>query len=240
MPKSILPKSKSTSRSTRIVATKTREAEFIALLRRKCLRAATVGALTAAGEAIPGLSRVLGFVFGELLDARFLAQIQRELIEETFVLYELDLPAPVRETLVGHVQLLGTSASVAGDAVVRQLLKRSIGQLGGLIARRVLPLTSIASSAFSNAMVTYAVGKRAQAVAQLHGEPIKALPDALRAFSGIDERRVLDWTVEATKSALGQIGGALKNVVTRRARTKPAAGAPKQRKRKQRQALPET
>jgi len=85
--------------STRIVATKTvaaktRDDEFVALLRRKCLRAATVGAFTAAGEAIPGLSRVLGFVFGELLDARFLAQIQRELIEETFTLYELELPVP--------------------------------------------------------------------------------------------------------------------------------------------------
>jgi len=111
----------SNARTTRIAATKTvakktRDEEFVALLRRKCLRAATVGAFTAAGEAIPGLSRVLGFVFGELLDARFLAQIQRELIEETFMLYELELPAPVRETLVGHVQLLGTSASVAGDS----------------------------------------------------------------------------------------------------------------------------
>jgi hypothetical protein len=218
--------------ATKTVTTKTRDDEFVALLRRKCLRAATVGAFTAAGEAIPGLSRVLGFVFGELLDARFLAQIQRELIEETFTLYELELPVPVRETLVGHVQLLGTSASVAGDAVVRQLLKRSVGRIGSLIASRVLPLTSIASSAFSNAMVTYAVGKRAQAVAQLHGEPIKGVPDALRAFSGVDERRVLDWTIEATKSALGQIGSALKNVVTRRMRSKPAKTASKRRKRK--------
>jgi hypothetical protein len=228
-----MPASKPKKRSTLIAAAKSRDAQFLALLQRKCLRAATVGALTAAGEAIPGLSQVLGFVFGELIDARFLAQIQRELIEETFVIYELDLPAPIRETLVGHVQLLGTSASVAGDAVVRQLLKRSVGRLGNLIARRVLPLTSIASSAFSNAMVTYAVGKRAQAVAQLHGEPIKALPDALRAFSGIDERRVLDWTVEATKSALGQIGGALKAVVIRSPRPKRSATASKRRGRTQ-------
>ena len=69
--------------STQIVAGRSRDAEFMALLRRTCLRAASVGALTAAGEAIPGLSRVLGFVFGELLDASFLARIQRELIEET-------------------------------------------------------------------------------------------------------------------------------------------------------------
>ncbi len=211
--------------STQIVAGKSRDAEFMALLRRKCLRAASVGALTAAGEAIPGLSRVLGFVFGELLDARFLARIQRELIEETLVLYDIDLPRPVLDALVGKVQLLGTSASVASDAVVRQVLRQSIGRIGGVVALRVLPLVSIASSAFSNAMVTYAVGKRAQAVARLHGEPITALPDALRAFSGLDERRVLDWTVEATKSSLAQIGNALRRVTLRRSevRIKPAS-----------------
>jgi len=228
--------SNASSRTTRIAATKTvakktRDEEFVALLRRKCLRAATVGAFTAAGEAIPGLSRVLGFVFGELLDARFLAQIQRELIEETFILYELELPASVRETLVGHVQLLGTSASVAGDAVVRQLLKRSVGRIGSLIASRVLPLTSIASSAFSNAMVTYAVGKRAQAVAQLHNTPITAVPDALRAFSGVDERRVLGWTIEATKSSLGSIGGALKRMAFGERKTARKRGGAKARKR---------
>jgi uncharacterized protein (DUF697 family) len=215
------------TRSTRIVATKTKDAQFLALLRGKCIRAASVGALTAAGEAIPGLSRVLGFVFGELLDARFLAQIQRELIEDTFALYQIDLPKPVRDALVSKVLLLGTSASVAGDAVVRRLVSRSVGRLGSLVARRVIPLTSIASSAFSNAMVTYAVGKRAQAVAKLHGEPIKALPDALRAFSGVDERRVMAWTVEAMKSAFGQIGGALKRAVIRKpkaAAARPARG----------------
>ncbi|HEY2396733.1 MAG TPA: hypothetical protein VGH81_12250 [Rudaea sp.] len=211
--------------STQIVAGKSRDAQFIALLRRKCLRAASVGALTAAGEAIPGLSRVLGFVFGELLDARFLARIQRELIEETLDLYDVDLPQPVLDALVGKVQLLGTSASVASDAVVRQVLRQSIGRIGGVVALRVLPLVSIASSAFSNAMVTYAVGKRAQAVARLHGEPITALPDALRAFSGLDERRVLEWTVEATKSSLAQIGSTLRRVTLHRgkARAKPVS-----------------
>jgi hypothetical protein len=202
----------STGHSTQIVAGKSRDARFMALLQRKCLRAASVGALTAAGEAIPGLSRVLGYVFGELLDARFLSQIQRELIEETFALYDLDLPEVVLDALVSKVQILGTSASVASDAVVRQVLRQSVGRIGGVIALRVLPLVSIASSAFSNAMVTYAVGKRAQAVAQLSGAPITALPDALRAFSGVDERRVLGWTVEATKSSLAAIGTALRNL----------------------------
>lgn len=215
------------ARSRQVVAKPTPDAEFLALLRRQCLSAATVGALTAAGELIPGLSRVLGLVFGELIDASFLATIQRDLVEKTFVIYGLELPKSVHEVLVSRVQMLGASASVASDAIIRQLLKRSAGQFGRFVAARIVPLTSITSSAFANAMVTYAIGKRAQAVAKLHDAPISGLPDALRAFSGIDERRVLDWTVEGVKSSIALIGDALRGLVT----SKPAA---KTRKRQQR------
>ena len=218
-------------RSTRIAAKPTPDAEFLALLRKQCLSAASVGALTAAGELIPGLSRVLGLVFGELLDAKFLASIQRQLIERTFAIYGLELPKPVHEVLVGRVQMIGTSASVASDAIMRTLLKRSVGQFGTYVAVRIVPLTSIASSAFANAMVTYAVGKRAQAVAKLRDAPITGMPDALRAFSGVDERRVLDWTVEAMKSSVGLISDALRGLVTRKQAAKPPG-----RKRKRRPA----
>ena len=203
------------ARSRNVRAKPTPDAEFLALLRKQCLSAASVGALTAAGELIPGLSRVLGLVFGELLDAKFLANIQRGLIEKTFAIYGLELPKPVHDVLVGRVQMIGTSASVASDAIMRALLKRSVGQFGTYVAARVVPLTSIASSAFANAMVTYAVGKRAQAVAKLRDAPITGMPDALRAFSGVDERRILDWSVDAVKTSLSMVGDALKRMLRR-------------------------
>src|SRR5574337_1930650 len=87
--------------------------EFLALLRRKCVRAATIGACTAAAESLPGLGKALGVVFGELIDAEMLAATQHELIEETFRLYGLNLPAALRSTLVHNVLLFGTGASVA-------------------------------------------------------------------------------------------------------------------------------
>lgn len=212
-------------RSVEIAAGRTRDAEFLALLRVKCLQAASIGALTAAGEAIPGLSSVLGLVFGELIDVRFLGRVQRDLIEQTFKIYGFDLPDEVRTALADKVQLLGTSASVASDVVVRQLIRRSLGGIGGLLARRVLPVASIVSSAFSNAWVTYALGKRAQALAQLQSTPLDRLPDALRAFGGVDERRVLDWTVEATTATFRRLGGMLSSLVGRRPQPQPARPA---------------
>jgi uncharacterized protein (DUF697 family) len=197
------------TRSRRIHARKvkqTPDAQFVALLQRKCMRAASVGALTAAGESVPGLGRVLGLVFGELLDVKFLAKIQRELIEETFALYKVELPDAVQSVLVNKVQLLGTGASVASDALMRATLKRILGRIGGAVAARVLPLTAIVTSALSNAAVTYAIGKRAQAVARLRDAPIRGMPDAVRAFTGVDERRIYAWSVAAVKDSLGLIG----------------------------------
>jgi uncharacterized protein (DUF697 family) len=187
-------------------ARKTREAEFLALLRRQCVRAAGVGALTAATERIPGMGRALGLVFGEIVDAQFLATIQRELVEETFRLYRLELPAPLHKSLVRKVQLAGTGASATGDAMMRRMFKSVFGRTGGLIARRVLPIASIISSAGANAMVTYAIGKRAQAVARLRQAPVAGMPDVLRAFTGIDERRVFAWSLAAVNASVGAVG----------------------------------
>lgn len=189
------------------------DTQFVALLRRKCTRAALTGALTAAIEAIPGLGRVLGFVFGEVLDAQFLARVQRELVEDTFALYSLKLPAPLHNELIERVQTMGTGASIAGDMLVRGVLHRLGGRLGGALTRRFVPVVGIVSSAVSNASVTYAIGKRAQAVAKWKDAPITGMPDVLRAFSGVDERRVLDWSVDAVKTSLNMIREALRKMV---------------------------
>jgi hypothetical protein len=189
------------------------DTQFEALLRRKVTRAALTGALTAAIEAIPGLGRVLGFVFGELLDAKFLARVQRELVEDTFAVYALKLPSALHGQLIERVQTMGTSASIAGDVLVRGVLRRLAGRVGGVVTRRFVPIAAIVSSAVANASVTYAIGKRAQAVAKWKDAPITGMPDVMRAFSGVDERRVLDWSFDAVKTSLGMIGDALRRMV---------------------------
>jgi len=198
-----------------------KDAQFVALLRRKCMRAATIGALTAAAESLPGFGKALGLVFGELLDVEMLAGVQRELIEETFELYGLQLPAAVQGPLVRNVQLAGSAASVAGDALTRGLLHRAFGSIGRMIAARAMPVAAVVSSALANATVTYAIGKRAQAVAHLRDAPIAGMPDAVRAFTGLDERRIFAWSVAAAKDALGAVAKAVGRVAgTSRAQPK--------------------
>ncbi|MGH8041129.1 MAG: hypothetical protein ACREPN_03690 [Rudaea sp.] len=183
--------------------------QFLALLRRSCVKAAMIGALTAATESLPGLGNALSLVFGELLGAEMLATTQRTLVEETFRLYGLNLPVALQNTLVRKVQLFGTGASVAGDGLGRSLLRHLLQRAGGVLSRRVVPLAAVVSSALANASVTYAIGKRAQAAARLRGAPITAMPDAIRAFTGVDERRIAAWSLLAVKSALAAIGKAM-------------------------------
>lgn len=196
-------------------------AAFLALLRRKCVRAATIGGCTAAAESLPGLGKALGVVFGELVDAEMLAATQRELVEETFRLYGLQLPARLQNTLVHNVLLFGTGASMAGDAIGRGLLHRLLRRAGGLVARRAVPVAAVVSSAVANASVTYAIGKRAQAAARLPQASVADMPDVLRAFTGVDERRIAAWSLSAVKGAIAGIGKAAMRVA---AAAKPRRG----------------
>lgn len=172
------------------------------------MRAATIGACSAAAESLPGLGKALGLAFGELIDAEMLAVTQRELVEETFRLYGLNLPMALQNTLVRKVQMFGTGASIAGDAIGRGLLHRLLRRAGGLVARRAVPVAAVVSSALANASVTYVIGKRAQAAARLPRTSIAAVPDAVRAFSGIDERRIAAWSLGAVKAAVAGLGTA--------------------------------
>lgn len=192
-----------------VPARKTTDAKYLALLRRHCLRAAGIGAATAAAEAIPGLRHALGFVFGELLDAKFLTAIQRELVDDVFRLYRFKLTPKLHNALVEKVQIVGVGASVAGDAMVRRLLRESFGRAGSLVMSRALPIAPIVGSALSNAAVTYAIGKRAQAVARLRDAPLLGMPDVVRAFTGVDERRVLAWSATAVRNSLSAVGRAI-------------------------------
>jgi hypothetical protein len=223
--KALVPKSREVKavRKTKPAPKRDPNAEqFMILLRRKCMRAATIGALTAAAESLPGFGKALGLVFGELVDVEMLAAVQRELIEETFALYELELPAAVQTTLVRQVQLAGSAASVAGDALTRGILHRALRRVGSLVAARAVPVAAVVSSAFANAAVTYAIGKRAQAVARLRKAPIAGIPDAVRAFTGVDERRIFAWSLAAAKSSLAEIAKAVGRVAGGGSRKKRA------------------
>ena len=193
-----------------------RDADFESLLRMACLKAAGVGALSALAGVIPGTGMLLRFALGEVADLAALSAIQEKLIEDTLALYDLPLPEKLRRPLIQQISTLGASASVSVDAMVRKLLGRYGGKIGGKVLGpvigRIAPVAAVLTSALGNAATTYAIGRRAQAFAKLGEAPADNLSDAIRAFTGVDERRLWDWSVTATREALGRIGGVLGRV----------------------------
>lgn len=182
-----------------------RDARFQALLRTACVKAAGVGALSALVGAIPGAGVLLRYTLGELADIAAVSAIQEKLIEDTLALYELPLPEPLRKPLIAQISALGAGASVGVDAIGRRILGRFGSKLGGTVFGRVAPLVGVLTSALGNAATTYAIGRRAEAFAKMGAAPADSLVDAFRAFTGVDERRVWEWSVTATKDALGTI-----------------------------------
>lgn len=182
-----------------------RDARFQALLRAACVRAAGVGALSALVGAIPGAGVLLRFTLGELVDAAAVGAIQEKLIEDTLALYELPLPDALRKPLIAQISALGAGASLGVDAIGRRILGRFGNKLGGSVFGRVVPLVGVLTSALGNAATTYAIGRRAEAFAKMGAAPADSLVDAFRAFTGVDERRVWEWSVAATKEALDTI-----------------------------------
>lgn len=182
-----------------------RDARFQALLRAACVRAAGVGALSALVGAIPGAGVLLRFTLGELVDAAAVGAIQEKLIEDTLALYELPLPDALRKPLIAQISALGAGASLGVDAIGRRILGRFSNKLGGTVFGRVASLAGVLTSALGNAATTYAIGRRAEAFAKMGAAPADSLVDAFRAFTGVDERRVWEWSVAATREALDTI-----------------------------------
>lgn len=191
-----------------------RDAEFQVLLRGACLKAAGVGALSALAGAIPGAGILLRFTLGEIADMAAVSAIQEKLIEDTLALYDLPLPDALRRPLIAQISALGVGASVSVDALGRRLFSRYASQIGGGVLGRVAPIAAVLTSALGNASTTYAIGRRAQSFAKIGDVPTDGIADAFRAFTGLDERKVWDWSVSATKDALGTIGGVLSRVAS--------------------------
>lgn len=189
-----------------------RDQRFQALLRTACVKAAGVGALSALVGAIPGAGVLLRFTLGELADAAAVGAIQEKLIEDTLTLYELPLPDALRKPLIAQISALGAGASLGVDAIGRRILGRFGSKLGGTVFGRVAPVIGVLTSALGNAATTYAIGRRAEAFAKMGAAPADSLVDAFRAFTGVDERRVWEWSVTATKEALGTIARVTKKV----------------------------
>jgi uncharacterized protein (DUF697 family) len=179
------------------------------LIKRKCMQAATVGAVTAGTAMAPGLGTLAALTFGMAADLGLSLKLQAELILEIAAAHGRTLAPDERS----QVLLLLTGLNLGADKVLvsagRQVALRAGRLAAPRAALKALPVAGVLASAGVNLVITYAVGQRAHAY---FGQGPHAAADwtaGLRTLTGVDE--LAGWL---TESLLPPVGGLLQKART--------------------------
>ncbi len=188
------------------------------LIRNKCLQAGAIGAVTASPTLIPGLGTVVALTFGTAVDIKMMYKLQGELVIELMALYTPDLALENKRNVLMVVTGLGIGAnryiSQQGQELASKATQRLASRFGGaaavevaedaaagVMAKSVSTMLGVATSAGINVVATYAIGRRAQAYLKQGPEAMEDWTLSLRTITGVDERKLIAWLMEATRTS---------------------------------------
>lgn len=180
------------------------ERRFAALLRRRCLEAASLAALEAAAEALPALRLAGRLVFGSD-EKPSPADRRLALALEVMALYGLSLSAREERAMRLVLSRLTAASVEAAERAAQSVAVKMARELGGPFAASALPLLKIFASAAAAVFASFAVARRAQALARLADPALDDLPSFLRGLSGVDEEKLIHWTREGLMRVLRPI-----------------------------------
>ena len=192
------------------------------LVYSKCVQAGAIGAVTELTGFLPLVGRLAGSVLGPLADAALVTTLQAELVAETFALYGVDLPESSERMAVFAIAATNIGANVVGARVVSVVASQAARVVGGTIARRALPLASIATVAATNVAVTYATGMRAQALCKMRDSTIDDWPELLGKVTMIDTRKLTKLATSSASAAIEQVGEVSRSLLARLRAMAPA------------------
>ena len=189
------------------------------LIRQKARQTGMVGAVTSAAALVPGLGNITAFTIGVATDVGVTLRLQSELVLEIAAARDKTLsPAEARNAL-----LVVTGVNMGAERLVnqagRKLAEKAAERFAGRAIVKAIPFVGIAVSGGANMVMTYLVGRRADAYFQLGEDQVGDWNESIRALTGVDERKLVGW--------LGEVMAEVGAVVSSRAqqlRTKAGAG----------------
>ena len=208
------------------------------LIQQKANQAGMVGAVTSAAALIPGFGSVAAFTVGVAADIGATLRLQSELVLEIAAARERALtPAEARNALL-VVTGLNMGAERLVNQASRKLVEKAAERFAGRALVKAIPFVGIAISAGANILMTYMIGRRADAYFQLGPDAVGDWSDSLRAVTGIDERKLAGWLGDvmqefgrAFAGGVRRVGGATQDaarragaVVTARLSRRPRSG----------------
>jgi len=170
------------------------------LIREKCRRTGTVGAVTSGAGLIPGIGTAAAATLGVAADIGATFKLQAELVLELAALYDYPLTDEEKQRII----MLITGLSAGTNALARKAGQQAAVKVGERMAEKsvlkALPVVGVIASAGTNVLSTYVIGQRADAYFRLGPEAVGTWGDSLRAISGIDERNIGSWLAESGKA----------------------------------------
>jgi len=170
------------------------------LIKAKCQKTAAVGVTTSASSVIPGLGTALALTLGLAVDISSILKMHSELVLEIAEVYGKRLSEMERsEVLLAVTGLSAGINTISGKAV--KGLSHKVGEIAAQKwLSKAIPVIGMATSASTNVLSTYIIGKRADAYFTRGPEAMKDLKDNLRALSGVDEQKISEWLSESSRS----------------------------------------
>ncbi len=192
------------------------------VIRRKCMEAGAIGAVTASPTLLPGLGTVIALTFGTAADLGMMYKLQGELVLQLINLYAPTLSLENKRNIlmlvtgisIGTGRLLGEQGQEIAAKASRRLAARVNGAAAvevaeeaatGLFSRSISVVLGVAAVAGINIVTTYTIGRRAQAYLQQEPAAMEELGTSLRTISGVDERKLMGWLTETTQHSWEQI-----------------------------------
>jgi len=175
------------------------------LIREKCQKTGTVGAVTSGAGLIPGVGTVAAVTLGTAADIGATFKLQSELVLEIAAVYDYPLNEEEKQRIVLGVTGIsaGTTALArrAGQAAAIKASEKAAGKAIEKSLIKALPVIGVMASAGTNVLSSYIIGQRADAYFRLGPEHVGTWADSLRAISGVDERKIGRWLADGGKSA---------------------------------------
>lgn len=160
------------------------------LVRRKCRQTAAVGAAAAGAALIPGVGTLAALTLGTAADIGATLKLQAELVLEIAAAHGHEVPPTEKRRIV----LLVTGLTAGGNELIARGSRRLTIRLTERYAQRwlehALPVLGLAAAAGTNVLSTYVIGRRAHAYFGRGPEAMEDWKENLRAFAGVDERRL--------------------------------------------------
>jgi hypothetical protein len=170
------------------------------LIERKARQTALIGAATAGGALLPGLGTILSITVGVAADIGASVKLHAELVLEIAAVHGRELTSDERRKIIGLVMGLSTAQTQLVAGGVRRMTGSLVRRYGTRWIAKGVPLLGAATSATASALATTVVGRRAHAYFQLPPEETDDPEERLRAITGIDAPKLMDWVRGATRN----------------------------------------